>query len=62
MNVRICLITDAIASIVDTRIRPPTETLLEGMQAGMQPEFCYEWLGQARHQVWVGLATFSRTT
>jgi len=26
-------------SIVDTRIRLPTETLLKGMQAGMQPEF-----------------------
>jgi len=35
MNVRIYLITDAIVSIVHTRIRLPTETLLKEMQAGM---------------------------
>jgi len=62
MNVRIYLITDAIVSIVDTRIRLPIETLLEWMQAGMQLEIYYELLGQARHQMWVGLATFARTT
>jgi len=28
----------------------------------MQLELYYEWLGQARHQMWVGLATFARTT
>jgi len=55
MNVRIYLITDAIVSIVDTRICLPTETLLKGMQAGMQLELYYE----ARHQMWVGLATFA---
>jgi len=36
MNVRIYLITDAIVSIVDTRLRLPTETLLKGMKEGMQ--------------------------
>jgi len=46
MNVRICLNTDVIFSIVDTRLRLPTETLLKGMQAGMQLELYYEWLGQ----------------
>jgi len=30
MNVRICLITDAIVSIVDTRLRLTTETLMTG--------------------------------
>jgi len=29
MNVRMYLITDAIVSIVDTRLRLPTETLLK---------------------------------
>jgi len=61
MNIRIYLITGAIISIADTRLHLPTETLLKGMQAGMQLEY-YEWLGQARHQIWVGLATFARTT
>jgi len=32
MNVRIYLINDAIVSIVDTRLRLPTEILLKGMQ------------------------------
>jgi len=32
MNVRIYLITDAIISIADARLRLPTETLLKGMQ------------------------------
>ena len=32
MNVRIYWITDAVVSIVDTRLRLPTETLLKGMQ------------------------------
>jgi len=36
MNVRIYLITDAIVSTVDTRLRLPTERLLKGMHAGMQ--------------------------
>jgi len=45
MNVRIYLITDAIVSIKDTRLRLPSETLLKGMQAGMQFELYYEWLG-----------------
>jgi len=62
MNVRIYLITDAIVSIIDTRIRLPTETLLRGMQAGMQLELYYEWLGQAHHQMRVGLTAFARTT
>jgi len=35
--------------------------LLKGMQAGMQLELYYEWLGQARHQMWLGFATFART-
>jgi len=51
MNVRIYLIADAIVSIVDTRLRLPTETLLKGMQAGMQLERHYEWLSQSRHQM-----------
>jgi len=54
------LITDAIISIVDTRFRLPTEILLKGIQAGMQLELYYEWLGQDRHQMCVGLTTFSR--
>jgi len=49
MNVRIYLISDAIVSIVDKRLRLPPEILLRGMQAGMQLEFYYEYLGQARH-------------
>ena len=48
--------------IVDTRLRLPTETLLNEMQAWMQLELYDEWLVQARHQMWVGLATFARTT
>jgi len=52
----------AIVSIVDTGLRLPTETLLKRVQAVMQLELYYEWLGQARQQMWVGLATFSRTT
>jgi len=51
----------AIVSIVGTRLRLPTETLLKGMQAGMQLELYCEWLGQARHQMWVGLDTYART-
>jgi len=39
MNVRIYLLTDAIVSIVDTRIRLPTETLFKGMQAGCNLNF-----------------------
>jgi len=31
MNLRTYLITDAIVSIVDMRLRLPTETLLKGM-------------------------------
>jgi len=46
MNVRIYL-TDAIVSIVDRSLRLPTETLLKGMQAGMQLELRYEWFDQA---------------
>jgi len=42
MNIRIYLITNAIISIVVTRLRLPTEILLKGMQAGMQLEFYYE--------------------
>ena len=61
MNGKIYLTTDAIVSIVDRRLRLPTETLLKGMQAGAQVELYYEWLGQARHQMWVGNATFART-
>ena len=56
------LITDAIVSIVDTKLRLPTETLLKGMQAGMQLELYYEWLAQAHHQMLVGLPAFTRTT
>jgi len=62
MNVRIYLITDAIVSIADTRLRLPTETLLKGMQARIQLELYYEWSGHARHQMWVGLDTFASTT
>jgi len=62
MNVRMCLITGAIVSIVDTRLRPPTETLLKRIQAGMHLELYYVCLVQARPQVWVRLATFVRTT
>jgi len=35
MNVKIYLITNVV-SIVDTRLRLPTETLLKGMQTGIQ--------------------------
>jgi len=49
MNIRRDLITDAVVSIVDTRLRPPTETLLKGMQVGMQLELYCEWLGQVCH-------------
>jgi len=45
------LITDAIVSIVDTRLRLLTETLMKGMQAGMQLELYYKWLGLARYQM-----------
>jgi len=62
MNVTIYITTDAIFSIVDTRLRLATETLLKGMQAGIQLKLSYEWLGQARHQMWVGLATFAIAT
>jgi len=62
LNVRIYLISDAIVSVVHTRHRLPTEALLKGMQAGMQLELYYEWLGQDRHQMWMGLDTFARTT
>jgi len=58
MNVRIYLINDAIVSFVDTRLRLRTEILLKAMQLSL----CYEWLGQTRHQMWVGLATVARTT
>jgi len=44
------------------RLRLPTATHLKGMQAGMQLELCYELLCQARNQMWVGHATFARTT
>jgi len=47
MNVTIYLITDVIVLIVDTRLRLPTETLLKGMQAGMQLEHYHECLDQA---------------
>ena len=61
MNIRIYLINDAIVSIVDTRLRLPTEIFLRGMQQEYNFNY-YEWLGQARHQMWVGLATVARTT
>jgi len=57
MNVNIHLITDVFISIVDTRLRLPTATLLKGMQR----ELYYQLLGQARHQMWVGHATFARS-
>jgi len=60
MNVRIYLIPVAIVSIVDTRLHLPTETLLKGIQEGIQLELYYEWLGQARHQMLVGFATLPR--
>ena len=62
MKVRIYLITDAIVSIVSTRLCLPTETLLKKLQTGMQLELYYEWLGQTLHLMWVGLATIARTT
>jgi len=43
----IYLITDAIVSIEDTRLRLPTEIFLKAMQAVMQFELYCEWLGQA---------------
>jgi len=49
MKVRIYLITDAIVSIVSTRLCLPTETLLKKLQTGMQLELYYEWLGQTLH-------------
>jgi len=42
--------------------RLPHETLLKGVQAGIQRKLYYELLGQDRHQTWVGLVTFARTT
>jgi len=42
MNVKIHLITDAIAPIVDTRLRLSTEIFLKGMQAGLQLELYYK--------------------
>ena len=51
MNVRICLITDVIVLIVYTRLRLPPETLLKGMQVGMQL-----WLNFITN-VWARLAT-----
>jgi len=48
MNDRIYLITDAIVSIVDTRLRLPTETLLKGMK-----ECNFNFITN----VWVRLAT-----
>jgi len=62
MSATIYLITNAVVSIVDTRLRLPSETLLKGMQAKMQRELSYEWLRQARHQMCVGLATFASNT
>jgi len=56
MNVRIYLITDAIFSIVDTRLRLPAATLFKGMQAGRQLELT-KWLGQAITNGWDRLAT-----
>jgi len=47
MNVRLYLITDSFVSLVDTRIRLSTETLLKGMQL----ELYYKCLGKARHQI-----------
>jgi len=58
MNVRIYLINDPIVSCVDTSLRLSTEILLKGMHLSLY----YEWLGQTRHQMWVGLVTFARTT
>ena len=43
------LIADAIISIVDTKLCLPTATLLKWMQAEIQLELHYEWLGKARH-------------
>jgi len=54
MNVRTYLITDAIVLTVDTRLRLPTETLLKGMQAGIQLYLNYEYLfyfGDARTSI-----------
>jgi len=62
MNVGIYLITDVIVSSVDRRFPLPNETLLKGKQAQMQLELYYKWLGKARHQMWIGLATFAWTT
>jgi len=39
MNVRIYLITNAITSIVHTRLRLPTETLLKGNQCRQEYNF-----------------------
>jgi len=47
MNIGTCLITDAIVSIIEKRLRLPTETLLKEMQL----EHYYEWLSQAHHQM-----------
>jgi len=34
----------------------------KGMREEMQLELSYELFGQARHQMWMGHTTFSRTT
>jgi len=55
VNVRIYLITDAIVSIVDTRLRLPTETLLKGMQ--QECNFKLITHGWARHATRCGWAS-----
>jgi len=61
-KVKVCDL--AIVSVVNTRLHLPNEILLKGMQAGMHLELYYKLfgLGQAHHQMWLGLATFAKTT
>jgi len=60
MNVRIYLITDVIVSIVDTRPLLPSETLERNVGRNATWTLL-RMVGMARHQMWVGLATFART-
>jgi len=61
MNVSIYFITDTIVSIVDTRLRLPTETPLKEMQQECNFNFITNgWAIGSPHVG--GLATFARTT
>jgi len=62
MNVRIYLITDAIVSIVDTRLRLPTKTPLKGIQTGNAIWTLLRMVGPRSPPHVGGLDTFARTS